>query len=157
MVKGKDYNSVIRSELDKIEYDNHLISNLGDSVPKFHSGCLVNDLILGGGIPPAMVTYSGHETGGKTTLVNHTLKGAVDVGINPIIQYDAENARDPEYNKNIFLNTPFEQLYGIPKLKGGWEIPPLINYYPYSQLETAFRVLRSLLRVLPDKLYRKTE
>ena len=157
-LKGNDYGSVIRSELDRIEYEQGLVSNVGEALTRFSSGCLVNDLIIGGGIPPAMVTYSGHEGGGKTTLLNHTLNGGITAKLRNFIHFDAENSRDPEYVINIYRNHSFEQIYGIPgKEPGEWAQVPLINYYPYSQFERVFATFRGLLNIMPDKVYRKQD
>ena len=156
--KKENYKSVLRKELDEIEYSNQIISNVGEYVPRFSSGCLVNDLVLSGGVPPAMITYSGHEGGGKSTLLNHTLNGAIRAGVKTLVHFDAENSRDPEYVINIYRDLDFGQIYGVPgKKRGEWAIDPLINYYPYSQFERVFGVFRSILKVLPDKIYRKSD
>ena len=154
--KPKTYDEVIQVELDRIAYENHLLSNMGEHIPRISSGCLVNDLIMGGGIPPAMTTFSGHEGGGKSTLMTHSFNEAMKAHVKNIVHFDAENARDPEYVTNIFRGYELEQVYGV-QSKGTWEIPPKISYYPYSQFERIFSMFRGILNVLPDKVYRNED
>ena len=152
------YSSVLRDELNRIEYDNQILSNIGENVSRFSSGCLVNDLIMGGGVPPAMVTYLGHETGGKSTLLNHTLYSGLQSGVKNILHFDAEGTRDPEYVDHIFKDLDLSEIYGIPGSKPGeWKVEPLVNYYAYSQFERVFGVFRAFLNILPDKIYRKND
>ncbi|MEF2175521.1 MAG: recombinase RecA [Candidatus Absconditabacteria bacterium] len=79
-------------------------SNLGQ-VNTFHSGSYVLDLILGGGYPEGrIIEIYGPESSGKTTLALHAIAEVQKMGeIAAFI--DAEHALDPEYAKNLGVDT----------------------------------------------------
>ncbi len=79
-------------------------------VPVIPTGALSLDVALGiGGIPRGrIVEIYGPESSGKTTLAMHILAEAQKMGEN-VAFIDAEHAFDPDYAKNIGLET--NELY----------------------------------------------
>lgn len=95
--------------IDK-QYGNGSIMRLGDretvKIPAIPTGSVALDIALGvGGLPRGrIVEIYGPESGGKTTLALHAIANAqAEGGICAFI--DAEHALDPEYAKNLGVDT----------------------------------------------------
>ncbi|AXE38968.1 recombinase RecA [Acidipropionibacterium virtanenii] len=95
--------------IDK-QYGNGSIMRLGDRetvrIPAIPTGSVALDVALGvGGLPRGrVVEIYGPESGGKTTLALHAIANAqAEGGICAFI--DAEHALDPEYAKNLGVDT----------------------------------------------------
>ncbi|AFV89338.1 MAG: recombinase RecA [Acidipropionibacterium acidipropionici] len=95
--------------IDK-QYGNGSIMRLGDretvKIPAIPTGSVALDVALGvGGLPRGrIVEIYGPESGGKTTLALHAIANAqAEGGICAFI--DAEHALDPEYAKNLGVDT----------------------------------------------------
>ena len=81
-----------------------------DNVPTIENsvstGCLSLDVALGvGGVPRGrIIEVYGPESSGKTTLALHIVAEAQKAG-GYAAYIDAEHAVDPEYSKNLGVNT----------------------------------------------------
>ena len=82
--------------------DDHILS----SDNSISTGCLSLDVSLGvGGVPKGrIIEIYGPESSGKTTLALHIVAEAQKVG-GFAAYIDAEHAVDPEYSKNLGVNT----------------------------------------------------
>jgi RecA/RadA recombinase len=136
--------------MDQMERKYALTSSELSIPDRLSSGTLCMDLICGGGyVPGTMVQISGMEKGGKSTACMTTLGSAVSAQI-PIIQYwDAENAlNDPRYAEAVIRHRMSDLFYG-PGRKA--------RLYQESVLEDFYNGTKSLMRTLPDKLYRQED
>jgi recombination protein RecA len=101
----------IQSAVDAIEkqFGKGAIMKLGEAgkinVETVSTGSLSLDLALGGGVPKGrIIEIYGPESSGKTTLAYHVIAEAQKKGgIAAFI--DAEHALDPEYARNIGVDT----------------------------------------------------
>lgn len=101
----------IQSAVDAIEkqFGKGAIMKLGEAgkinVETVSTGSLSLDLALGGGVPKGrIIEIYGPESSGKTTLAYHVIAEAQkNGGIAAFI--DAEHALDPEYARNIGVDT----------------------------------------------------
>lgn len=108
----KARNDALESAIKKIEKDfgRGSIMKLGEAVNMnievIRTGCLSLDLALGtGGIPRGrIIEIFGPESSGKTTVALHVIAEAQKAGgIAAFI--DVEHALDPQYAKNLGVNT----------------------------------------------------
>lgn len=102
---------LVASTISKVqkEFGNNSIVQLGAdtkmNIERFPSGSLALDHALGGGVPKGrIIEVFGPESSGKTTLTLHMIaeiqkQGGVAAFI------DAEHALDPEYARNIGVDT----------------------------------------------------
>ena len=98
------------SQIDR-QFGKGSIMKLGeDHVPTIENsvstGCLSLDVALGvGGVPRGrIIEVYGPESSGKTTLALHIVAEAQKAG-GYVAYIDAEHAVDPEYSKNLGVNT----------------------------------------------------
>lgn len=96
------------SQIEK-QYGKGSIMNMGENshinVQTIPTGSLSLDIALGGGVPKGrVVEIYGPESSGKTTLTYHIISEAQKAG-GLAAFIDAEHAMDPEYAKNIGVDT----------------------------------------------------
>ncbi|MEA2012638.1 MAG: recombinase RecA [Verrucomicrobiota bacterium] len=107
---GKEKN--LKAAIGQIEreFGKGSIIKLGDSshldVPAISTGALSLDIALGvGGLPRGRITeIYGPESSGKTTLCQHVIANAQKQG-GLCAFIDTENALDPQYAKQVGVNT----------------------------------------------------
>jgi RecA/RadA recombinase len=122
------------------------------------TGLLCIDLILGGGISPAMYTVAGPEQSAKTTLAIAMMGSAVNQKVSLPVLWDAENSSGSsmDYVENIFntmgVKANVETIFGV-KQNGKYVTEPLVYYRDEAELNTFYDWLSALLRRLPDKRY----
>ena len=115
------------------------------------TGSLVCDLITGGGWPAGKwVTLFGKEASGKSSLLYHTLSDAIRQHVNTEF-FDFEGSTDPVYLAKI-LNINLNEVFGLRKESGVWEIMPKCRYHQPDIGEVYFRYMHRILQTLPDKL-----
>lgn len=126
---------------------------------RLSTGLLGLDLILGGGISPAMTTFSGPEQSAKTTAAI-TIMGAnaANKNIKHKVLWDAENSTgsSTDYVANIFetmgCKVDVQDLFGVRK-DGAWVVPPLVYYRDDYEGDKFFNWLHALQKRLPDKRF----
>lgn len=156
LLQGKNkmnYNDL----LDAVEKKNSLISSGIHSPDRLSTGNLVADLVMGGGLLPGLHSIAGPEQSAKTTLSTHILASSIKEQIPLVIAYDAENSIDPIYSGSILKVKSLTDIFGKRDTKGKWIVEPKARYYDKSGLETFFSMLRSLMRRMPDKVFRPEE
>lgn len=115
------------------------------------TGSLVCDLIIGGGWPAGRwVALFGKEASAKSTLLYHTLGDAIRKDVN-VEFFDFEGSTDSSYLNKI-LNTDLNNVFGLRKENGTWEITPNCRYFQADIGEIYFRYMHRILQILPDKL-----
>jgi len=115
------------------------------------TGSLVCDLIIGGGWPAGRwVALFGPEASCKSTLLYHTLGDAIRQDVNTEF-FDFEGSTDPTYLSKI-LNMDLNQVFGVRKESGAWELTPQCRYYQPDVGEIYFRYIHRVLQAIPDKL-----
>jgi len=115
------------------------------------TGSLVCDLIIGGGWPLGRwVALFGPEASGKSSLLYHTLRDAIRKNVN-VEFFDFEGSSDPLYLSKI-LEMNLNNVFGLRKPGGTWEITPQCRYHQPDLGETYFRYMHRILKELPDKL-----
>jgi len=139
--------------LDGIEKDFDLAASEA-SRDRLSSGLLVVDLISGGGLVPGMVTVSGPEASGKSTLTLTAIKSAMRSDIPIINHYDAEGTAqsDPDYAAACMGVASLREVYGE-KINGVWRLPPRVRYWDTTILEKYFNSVVRTLNRIPDKMY----
>lgn len=148
------YGAVYGKALDESEKKLQLINSMEEG-DRISSGLLVMDLVMGGGLVPAMYSISGPEQSAKSTQSFHVLKSALKYNIPIIMYFDAENAVDKTYTGGILGVKDIHDIIGLRAGKNkGWIKRPRIRYYDTSVLETTFQAIRAQLNELPDKIYR---
>lgn len=141
--------------LDKIGNDLNIVpvhlsraSMVEDAIS---TGSLVADLITGGGWPAGRwVALFGPEASAKSTLLYHTIADSIRQEINTEF-FDFEGSTDPSYLKKI-LNMDLNNVFGLRKETGSWEITPQCRYHQPDLGEPYFRYMHRILKVLPDKV-----
>lgn len=122
------------------------------------TGLLCIDLILGGGISPAMYTVAGPEQSAKTTLAIAMMAAAVNQKVALPVLWDAENSSGSsmDYVENIFgtmgVKANVETIFGV-KQNGRYVTEPIVYYRDEAELNTFYDWLAALLRRLPDKRF----
>lgn len=115
------------------------------------TGSLVADLITGGGWPAGRwVALFGPEASCKSTLLYHTIGDSIRQDINAEF-FDFEGSTDPSYLKKI-LNVDLNNVFGLRKDVGTWEITPQCRYHQPDLGEPYFRYMHRILKILPDKV-----
>lgn len=123
------------------------------------TGCLMQDLMFGGGIQPAWNTIWGGEGSAKTTTVQSISANVLDSSVPFFGYFDYEQALDVEYFSNILSiinnNASYDKIFGMRNLKdpSKWDVTPRIRYYPHDVGEDFYLSMGDLLRSLPDKIY----
>src|SRR5690625_287409 len=127
------------------------VMRLGDDnrppVAAIPTGSIALDVALGvGGIPRGrIVEVFGPESSGKTTVALHAVAGAQKGGgIAAFI--DAEHALDPEYAKNLGVDT--DGLLGSPPYKGEQALDITDMLIRYSALDIG--LVDSVAALLPQ-------
>lgn len=126
---------------------------------RLSTGLLGLDLILGGGISPAMTTFSGPEQSAKTTAAITVMgANATNKDIKFKVLWDAENSTgsSTDYVANIFETmgnkVDVQDLFGVKK-DGQYAVPPLVYYRDDYEGDKFFNWLHALQKRLPDKRF----
>ena len=118
------------------------------------TGSLVCDLITGGGwAPNRWITLFGPEASGKSTLLYQAIKEIVAATI-PGEFFDHETSLDPVYAGGILEVRSIDDVFGRRGENGKWEVLPKCRYHQPDLGEPVLRYIHSVLKALPDKLYR---
>ena len=156
-VKSKGFEPDYDAMLDSVEKKFKLSSSMSDRMKyAISSGCLVQDLILGGGyIGGGMYTYAGAESSGKSTnmmnFLSTLIKRAGEERVRVIEYIDAEGSFDPKYFSTMSKqNLKIQDIFGIKNAKGAYIVKPLIRYYAESRGEGVMDALNSQLKRMPD-------
>ena len=126
------------------------------------TGLLGTDLLLGGGIRPgALYTLFGGEGSAKSTHKSTIMISAAKHKV-PALDNDYEGSTVPEYIEGIMKYTfgpkiKLRDLLGVRDDKGKWVVSPKIRSYTPSTAEEFFNPTASLLRNLPDKIWRNDQ
>lgn len=128
----------ISAEVDCLPINLHT----GDRVKScLSSGCLVVDLLIGGGYGKGRwTTVFGPEGSGKSTLVYHAIDEGIKRGLR-VLHFAHEASDDPAYMKTI----------GIP-LDNPEVCKSYYRYYQPDVGEQTFKLISKLLNKLPDSL-----
>ena len=149
------YSEVYAKEIDQNEKKLQIIAGMEEG-GRLSSGLLVFDLVMGGGLVPAMYSISGPEQSAKSTNSFHVLKSALQYNIPLIFYFDAENAVDQTYTGGILGVNDLTDVFGLRAGKNkGWLKRPRVRYYDTSVLEKVFKTIKKQLDELPDKIYRQ--
>jgi len=117
---------------------------------RLSTGSLVLDLTVGGGIPSGKwITVYGPESSGKSTVLYHLIKSALDADIPNILMFDYENSLETRFFENI-VKQPTSELFGELDEDGGMNKNARIRYLTPQTGEIFFRILSALLDKLPD-------
>lgn len=146
--KSDDKELTLDQTLDKIDKDAKLLPiqdsentsiGIDDALP---TGCLVLDLALGGGWAPGkIVGINGPEHAGKTTLLYHSIRTALGMGVRCNF-YDAEGSLDRSYMERIGIEWSMYRNKDERLLR---------LYRRIDTGEQVFAHIRKTLKVMPDK------
>jgi RecA/RadA recombinase len=144
------FNKMYEKRLDQMEKRFNITSQELNIPNKTSTGLLTIDLCTGGGIAAGvMMQVSGLEGSAKTTLASTCLGASIRKTIPINLDWDAENAMsDPVYAKACMGFSPHEIFYGPDKRA---------RLYQESILEDFYNSTKSIMRSLPDKMYRSTD
>ena len=150
----------VQAELDAIE--KAVGSNsmaLGKNETRMSTGCLMLDIVMGGGLTSGMYTNFGKEQCAKTTGQIVVMAAALIQRI-PIIEfwdYEGSTGGSLEYVENILrtmgVKSSAEEIFGVKDKEGNYVIPPRIRYQSESVAEVFFDSLSKLERNLPNKIF----
>jgi recombination protein RecA len=117
-----------------------------------HTGVLMYDFVVGGGVAPGRFSIlPGREGSGKSTIIDNLAAVCSLQGV-PIYWFDAEAALDPNYVGRIFARygLRFQDMLGVRDPKtGNWVLPPRIRYSQDSIGEHVFKTIHSICKMLP--------
>ncbi len=129
-----------------------------DDVKPMSTGSLALDIILGGGIRPAMYTNFGPEQSAKTTGALLVMASAIkhDVPIISLRDFEGSTGNSIPYVTSILrtcgLKMNKDQLFGKRNdTTGKWETPPRVRYSANTMGVSFFNWFAAILRRLPDK------
>lgn len=86
----------------------------------------------------------------NSTLLYHTLRDALRQEVNAEF-FDFEGSTDPNYLGKI-LDLNLNEVFGVRKQGGTWELAPKCRYHQPDLGEPYFRYIHRILKALPDKL-----
>ena len=129
-----------------------------DDVQPMSTGSLVLDIILGGGIRPAMYTNFGPEQSAKTTAALLVMASAIKTNV-PIISlrdFEGSTGNSIPYVSQILktmgIKMTKEDLFGKRDDKTGkWAVRPRVRYSANTMGVSFFNWFAATLRRLPDK------
>lgn len=142
------------SEVEKVAKVQSITLTAEDRIP---TGILNIDLVLGGGISPALITFAGAEQSAKTTTAIAAMASSVnhDVGLRVLWDAEGSSGSSTDYVENIFatmnVKTDMETLFGVKDTKGRYVVPPMVYYRDEGEMETFFDWVSAMLRRFPDK------
>ena len=155
-----DYSSMFSASIDEISRRQGVDMDMMEIVKPMSTGSLMYDMLLGGGIRPAMYTHSGFEQNGKTTGALSIMAAAVKQAIHLIALFDFEGstANSLDYVANILrtmgVKGTTKELFGKKDLQTGkWVIQPRVRYIAETRGEAYFDWLSAILRAMPDKKF----
>lgn len=144
--------------LDEIERQVHITSGLEADSSPMSTNLLAMDLMMGGGIRPAMYTTAGDEQSTKTTSTIQILAAAVVAGvpIKSFFDYEGSSGQSLPYIESIFrangIKISAQDLFGVrDKKTGKYVVNPIVRYQPEKILEKFFDYVHGLIMRLPDK------
>jgi RecA/RadA recombinase len=131
-------------------------STLDKNEGRLSTGCLVLDIILGGGITAGWYTNFGQEQSCKTTGAMTILVSALMSQVPILVYMDYEGSAEPNYIENIMrclgVDADVKTIFGVRDEKTGkYIIPPRVRYKSEAVAEKFFDYLAKLERMLPDK------
>lgn len=143
--------------LDEVAKKMSDADTLDDVVP-MSTGSLTLDLIMGGGIRPAMYTNFGPEQSAKTTGALLVMASAIKQGV-PIVSlrdFEGSTGNSVPYVMSILhtsgIKLTKEQLFGKKDPKTGkWTVAPRVRYSSNTMGVSFFNWFAAILRRLPDK------
>lgn len=145
-------------DLDRIERQVQVTSGLEESATPMSTGLLSTDLVLGGGIRPAMYTFAGGEQSAKTTTAIQVLISSIIQKIPLRIHFDYEGSTvsSRDYVESIArannLKFSSTELFGFKDpATGKYTSPPKIRIQSETVGEKFFDYMAEVLRTLPDK------
>lgn len=151
----------MNANIDEISKRQGVDTDIMDVFEPMSSGLLCYDMVLGGGIKPAMITHAGPEQGGKTTGSLFLMGAAVNANV-PLVafwDYEGSTSNSLDYVGNVLRTTgvkiPARDIFGRKDEDGNWIVPPRVRYTPETRGEAFFDWLAAVLRDLPDKKYVK--
>lgn len=151
----------MNANIDEISKRQGVDTDIMDVFEPMSSGLLCYDMVLGGGIKPAMITHAGPEQGGKTTGSLFLMGAAVNANV-PLVafwDYEGSTSNSLDYVGNVLRTTgvkiPAKDIFGRKDDDGNWIVPPRVRYTPETRGEAFFDWLAAVLRDLPDKKYVK--
>ncbi len=152
-----DIYGAFMSTLDEVARKMSDADTLDDVVP-MSTGSLTLDLIMGGGIRPAMYTNFGPEQSAKTTGALLVMANAIKQGV-PIVSlrdFEGSTGNSIPYVMSILRTSGIkltkDQLFGKKDPKTGkWEVPPRVRYSANTMGVSFFNWFAAVLRRLPDK------
>jgi RecA/RadA recombinase len=129
-----------------------------DDVVPMSTGSLTLDLIMGGGIRPAMYTNFGPEQSAKTTGALLVMASAIKQNV-PIVSlrdFEGSTGNSIPYVMSILKTSGItlnkEQLFGKKDPKTGkWAVAPRVRYSANTMGVSFFNWFAAVLRRLPDK------
>lgn len=133
-------------------------SDTVDDVNPMSTGSLMYDIVVGGGLMPAMYTNFGPEQSAKTTGALLALVSALHNKLPIVSFWDAEGStrNSIPYLLNIVrtfgLNYTRDQLFGKRDEEGNWIQRGMIHYNPVTLGRTFFNWFASVLNRMPDKV-----
>lgn len=140
LVNEYDMSYLLDLEFDAAAKKYEMIGGV-NTLDRISSGCLVLDVLHGGGWAPLGICQMvGPEGSGKTTAITHTLGEALMQGIRSAIN-DAENTLSHE----LMLSSMGKDF--DPTLMGR------LRYHDQNILEPYFNFLRHVMRNMPDKVW----
>lgn len=146
----------LQKEIDTIErsvgIDTTNLVQTGYVQNAVHTGVLMYDFVVGGGVAPGRFSIlPGREGSGKSTIIDNLAAVCTLQGV-PIYWFDAEAALDPNYVGRIFARygLKFQDMLGVRDPKtGNWVLPPRIRYSQDSIGEHVFKTIHSICKMLP--------
>lgn len=146
----------LQKEIDAIErsvgIDTTNLVQTGFVQNAVHTGVLMYDFVVGGGVAPGRFSIlPGREGSGKSTIIDNLAAVCSLQGV-PIYWFDAEAALDPNYVGRIFARygLKFQDMLGVRDPKtGNWLLPPRIRYSQDSIGEHVFKTIHSICKMLP--------
>lgn len=129
-----------------------------DDVTPLSTGSVTHDLMLGGGILPAMYTNSGWEQTGKTTDALHAMASSISSDIDVIAFFDAEGStrNSIPYLTNILrgagVNLDKHELFGRKDSNGSVLQHGRVYYRTVTRGLVFFNWLAATLNRAPDKV-----
>jgi len=155
-----DYSSMFHDTLDEISRRQGVDTDLMTMVEPMSTGLLQYDLLLGGGIRPAMYGHAGFEQSAKTTGALSIMAAAVkqSIGLIALFDYEGSTSNSIPYVGNILKTMDVKksttEIFGKrDPVTGKWIVRPIVRYTAESVGEKFFDWTSAVLREMPDKKY----
>lgn len=153
-----DPTASINDDLDAIAKNMHLSEGAIDEGEPMSTGNLTLDIIMGGGIKPAMYTFAGMEQSSKTTNALMIMAAGINAKIPAIrlFDYEGSSSNSLDYIQQLLktagVNKTVKEVFGVRNdTTGKWVTPPIVRYSEETVGEVMFDYMNNFLRKLPDK------